>query len=221
MIQTRRDSITRYGYGLGGLDVVRFKFFRQGGGLRLKTSKEFFKKAGASDWRIYVGAYSYDARLHDGMMRLPSLSSSPINGDEFWAIAKRCGGLLHLFGCRKPQRALDEYILDSIKLRFGGFPLQKRPSYGDGMWYCPRCQPSTPALGEQVPQTRPMNGQATCGVLSWIGRGVITASTSKLFQLRGNRVDAMKVNPYLNIDTKTLNAIENGEAFVCEEIWRF
>ncbi len=61
----------------------------------------------------------------------------------------------------------------------------------------------------------------TGGVLSGIGKGVVTASIGKLFQFRGYSVDAMKIDPYLNVDPGTLNPIEHGEVFVCEEIWKF
>lgn len=61
----------------------------------------------------------------------------------------------------------------------------------------------------------------TGGVLSGIGKGVVTASIGKLFQFRGMAVDAMKIDPYLNVDPGTLNPIEHGEVFVCEETWKF
>ncbi|MEM3398847.1 MAG: CTP synthase [Nitrososphaerota archaeon] len=61
----------------------------------------------------------------------------------------------------------------------------------------------------------------TGGVLSGIGKGVVTASIGKIFQFRGLTVDAMKIDPYLNVDPGTLNPIEHGEVFVCEEVWRF
>lgn len=61
----------------------------------------------------------------------------------------------------------------------------------------------------------------TGGVVSGIGKGVVTASIGKLFQFRGRVVDVMKIDPYLNVDPGTLNPIEHGEVFVCEEVWRF
>ena len=61
----------------------------------------------------------------------------------------------------------------------------------------------------------------TGGVLSGIGKGVVAASIGKLFQMRGYRVDMIKMDPYLNVDPGTLNPIEHGEVFVCEEAWRF
>lgn len=61
----------------------------------------------------------------------------------------------------------------------------------------------------------------TGGVLSGIGKGVVSASIAKLFQFRGYKVDMMKIDPYLNVDPGTLNPIEHGEVFVCEDVWVF
>ena len=61
----------------------------------------------------------------------------------------------------------------------------------------------------------------TGGVLSGIGKGVVSASIAKLFQFRGYRVDMIKIDPYLNVDPGTLNPVEHGEVFVCEETWCF
>ncbi|MGB9709782.1 CTP synthase [Infirmifilum uzonense] len=61
----------------------------------------------------------------------------------------------------------------------------------------------------------------TGGVVSGLGKGVVTASIGKLFQMRGLRVDVIKADPYLNVDPGTLNPIEHGEVFVCEDVWEF
>lgn len=61
----------------------------------------------------------------------------------------------------------------------------------------------------------------TGGVLSGIGKGVVSASVAKLLQFRGYSVDMIKIDPYLNVDPGTLNPIEHGEVFVCEEVWKF
>jgi len=61
----------------------------------------------------------------------------------------------------------------------------------------------------------------TGGVLSGLGKGVVIASIGKLLQFRGYKVDAVKIDPYLNVDPGTLNPIEHGEVFVCEEVWKF
>src|SRR3990167_4386888 len=55
------------------------------------------------------------------------------------------------------------------------------------------------------------------GVLSGIGKGVATSSIGKLLQLRGFRVTAIKIDPYINIDAGTMNPTEHGEVFVTED----
>ncbi|MHA1651625.1 MAG: CTP synthase, partial [Candidatus Helarchaeota archaeon] len=61
----------------------------------------------------------------------------------------------------------------------------------------------------------------TGGVMSGIGKGVTSASIGKLFQFRNFRVSMIKIDPYLNIDPGTLNPVEHGEVFICEEVWDF
>ncbi|MCX8187497.1 MAG: CTP synthase [Nitrososphaeria archaeon] len=61
----------------------------------------------------------------------------------------------------------------------------------------------------------------TGGVVSGLGKGVVTASIAKLFQFRGLNVDVIKMDPYLNVDPGTLNPIEHGEVFVCDDVWEF
>ena len=61
----------------------------------------------------------------------------------------------------------------------------------------------------------------TGGVVSGLGKGIVAASIGKLFQLRGLRVDMIKADPYLNVDPGTLNPLEHGEVFVCEDVWEF
>ncbi len=61
----------------------------------------------------------------------------------------------------------------------------------------------------------------TGGVMSGVGKGVTTASIGKLFQFRGYNVDAIKIDPYLNVDPGTLNPIEHGEVYITEEVWEF
>ena len=61
----------------------------------------------------------------------------------------------------------------------------------------------------------------TGGVVSGIGKGVSSASIGKLFQFRNFRVSMIKIDPYFNIDPGTLNPVEHGEVFICEEVWDF
>jgi len=61
----------------------------------------------------------------------------------------------------------------------------------------------------------------TGGVMSGIGKGVVTASIGKVLQFRGFKVSVVKIDPYLNIDPGTLNPIEHGECFITEDVWDF
>lgn len=54
------------------------------------------------------------------------------------------------------------------------------------------------------------------GVMSGIGKGITTASLSKLMQSCGHTVSAIKVDPYLNVDAGTMNPTEHGEVFVLD-----
>lgn len=57
----------------------------------------------------------------------------------------------------------------------------------------------------------------TGGVLSGLGKGVVTASIGLLFKLRGYRVSLQKIDPYLNVDAGTMNPYEHGEVFVTRD----
>jgi CTP synthase len=57
----------------------------------------------------------------------------------------------------------------------------------------------------------------TGGVMSGIGKGITTASIAKLLQIRGFKVSAMKIDPYLNVDAGTMNPVTHGEVFVTED----
>ena len=61
----------------------------------------------------------------------------------------------------------------------------------------------------------------TGGVMSGIGKGVVTASIGKILQFRGFNISVVKIDPYLNVDPGTLNPIEHGECFITEKIWSF
>lgn len=49
------------------------------------------------------------------------------------------------------------------------------------------------------------------GVISGIGKGVITSSIGTLLKSVGLRVTAIKIDPYLNIDAGTFSPYEHGE----------
>ena len=49
------------------------------------------------------------------------------------------------------------------------------------------------------------------GVISGIGKGVITSSIGTLLKSVGLKVTAIKIDPYLNIDAGTFSPYEHGE----------
>lgn len=57
----------------------------------------------------------------------------------------------------------------------------------------------------------------TGGVVSSLGKGIISASVGKLLQSRGYSVTIQKLDPYINIDPGTLNPYEHGECYVTED----
>ncbi|QGA80347.1 CTP synthase [Candidatus Nanohalobium constans] len=57
----------------------------------------------------------------------------------------------------------------------------------------------------------------TGGVLSGLGKGLVSASVSKLLQLRDQDMMPVKCDGYLNIDPGTMNPHEHGEVFVLED----
>ncbi|MDR2389357.1 MAG: CTP synthase [Tannerellaceae bacterium] len=52
------------------------------------------------------------------------------------------------------------------------------------------------------------------GVVSSLGKGIVSASLGKLLQARGYHVTIQKFDPYINIDPGTLNPYEHGECYV-------
>ena len=54
----------------------------------------------------------------------------------------------------------------------------------------------------------------TGGVVSSLGKGIISASIGKLLQSRGYNITIQKFDPYINIDPGTLNPYEHGECYV-------
>ncbi len=57
----------------------------------------------------------------------------------------------------------------------------------------------------------------TGGVMSGLGKGVISASIAKLLQLSNQNISCIKIDPYLNYDAGTMNPIAHGEIFVTED----
>jgi len=57
----------------------------------------------------------------------------------------------------------------------------------------------------------------TGGVVSSLGKGIISASLARLLQARGYSVTIQKLDPYINVDPGTLNPYEHGECFVTDD----
>ncbi|TKR67923.1 hypothetical protein L596_023995 [Steinernema carpocapsae] len=57
----------------------------------------------------------------------------------------------------------------------------------------------------------------TGGVISGVGKGIISSSLGVLLKANGYRVSAIKIDPYLNIDAGTFSPFEHGEVFVLDD----
>lgn len=57
----------------------------------------------------------------------------------------------------------------------------------------------------------------TGGVVSGLGKGITTASLGRLLIERGLKIDVLRLDPYLNIDYKTVNPAQFGEVFVTDD----
>ncbi|MFH1424654.1 MAG: CTP synthase [archaeon] len=57
----------------------------------------------------------------------------------------------------------------------------------------------------------------TGGVLSGLGKGIVSSSIGKILQCYGFKVNMVKVDPYLNVDAGTMNPFEHGEVFVLDD----
>lgn len=55
------------------------------------------------------------------------------------------------------------------------------------------------------------------GVISGVGKGITTASIALLLKSAGFRVTPVKCENYLNLDAGTINPIEHGDPFLCED----
>jgi len=54
----------------------------------------------------------------------------------------------------------------------------------------------------------------TGGVVSSLGKGIVTSSLGAILRGRSYRVTAVKVDPYINLDAGTMRPYEHGEVFV-------
>ena len=57
----------------------------------------------------------------------------------------------------------------------------------------------------------------TGGVVSSLGKGIISSSLARLLLARGYTVTIQKFDPYINVDPGTLNPYEHGECYVTED----
>ena len=57
----------------------------------------------------------------------------------------------------------------------------------------------------------------TGGVVSGLGKGITAASVGRLLKLRGLKVAAQKLDPYINVDPGTMSPYQHGEVYVTED----
>lgn len=55
------------------------------------------------------------------------------------------------------------------------------------------------------------------GVISGIGKGITSASIALLLKKAGYKIASLKFENYLNLDAGTINPIEHGDVFLCED----
>lgn len=55
------------------------------------------------------------------------------------------------------------------------------------------------------------------GVYSGTGKGISAASIGLLLKMRGEKVNLIKCDPYLNLNAGTMNPREHGEVFLCDD----
>ena len=57
----------------------------------------------------------------------------------------------------------------------------------------------------------------TGGVVSSLGKGIVTASLAALLRSRGVNLKIRKLDPYLNVDPGTMSPFQHGEVFVTDD----
>lgn len=55
------------------------------------------------------------------------------------------------------------------------------------------------------------------GVLSGLGKGIVSSSIALLLKARGYKVTAVKIDPYVSVDAGTMRPAEHGEVFVTHD----
>ncbi|MEO1784286.1 CTP synthase [Thermodesulfobium sp. 4217-1] len=57
----------------------------------------------------------------------------------------------------------------------------------------------------------------TGGVTSSLGKGIVVASLGRILKSMGQKVNVIKLDPYLNVDPGTMNPYQHGEVFVTDD----
>ena len=57
----------------------------------------------------------------------------------------------------------------------------------------------------------------TGGVVSSVGKGLISASLATLMEARGFKISVIKCDPYINVDPGTLSPFQHGEVYVTSD----
>ncbi len=57
----------------------------------------------------------------------------------------------------------------------------------------------------------------TGGVVSSVGKGIVTASLGRILRARGLRVSVLKLDPYINVDPGTMSPYQHGEVYVTDD----
>lgn len=57
----------------------------------------------------------------------------------------------------------------------------------------------------------------TGGVVSGLGKGITAASLGRLLKMRGLKIAAQKLDPYMNVDPGTMSPYQHGEVFVTDD----
>ena len=57
----------------------------------------------------------------------------------------------------------------------------------------------------------------TGGVVSSVGKGIVTASLGNALKARGFRISVLKLDPYLNVDPGTMSPYQHGEVYVTDD----
>ncbi len=76
-----------------------------------------------------------------------------------------------------------------------------------------------------MPQSKPKTTKRTIakliyvtgGVVSGLGKGILSASLGSLLKARGLRVTIQKFDPYINVDAGTMSPYQHGEVFVTDD----